>query len=132
MSFKSVLNVGGMSIETNFVHLDINQNVDERGRPASLAHGGKITVEFDTPSDNDVISDWMCNPVKTMGGSIIYKRIDQDSTMKMINFENAYCVEYHERFDGTMSASNMVTMITISPEKITIGSVNLDNQWPKK
>ncbi len=132
MSFKSILSVGGMSIDTNFVHLDINQNVDERGRPASLAHGGKITVEFDTPSDSDVISDWMCNPVKTMGGSITYKKIDQDSTMKTISFENAYCIEYHERFDGTMSASNMVTMITISPEKITVGSVSLDNQWPKK
>jgi Hemolysin coregulated protein Hcp (TssD) len=129
MSFKAVLKIAGHSIDIDYLDLDINQAVDARSRPASLARGGIMTVEFDTPSDNDMITDWMANPVKQLDGSIIFKNQNQDSTMKTINFYNAYCINFMERFDGTMDSSNMKTTITISPERINIGGVELDNKW---
>lgn len=129
MSFKAVLKIAGQSIDIDYLDLDINQAVDARSRPASLARGGIMTVEFDTPSDNDMITDWMANPVKQLDGSIIFKNQNQDSTMKTINFYNAYCINFIERFDGTMASSNMKTTITISPERINIGGVELDNKW---
>jgi Hemolysin coregulated protein Hcp (TssD) len=129
MSFKAVLNVAGQSIEVDYFELDINQAVDARSRPASLSRGGIMVMEFDTPSDNDAITDWMANPVKQLDGSIIFKNQNQDSTMKTINFYNAYCINMIERFDGTMDSSNMKTTITVSPERINVGGVELDNKW---
>jgi Hemolysin coregulated protein Hcp (TssD) len=129
MSFKAILHVSGQNIVLDYVDLDLNQSVDARSRPASLTRGGTITVEFDTPSDGDMIADWAANPVKQLDGSITYMNQNQDSVMKTINFYNAYCIEFMERFDGSMSSSNMKTTIKISPERVNIGGVEHDNNW---
>jgi RHS repeat-associated protein len=129
MSFKAILHVSGQNIVLDYVDLDLNQSVDARSRPASLTRGGIITVEFDTPSDGDMIADWAANPVKQLDGSITFMNQNQDSVMKTINFYNAYCIEFMERFDGTMSSSNMKTTIKISPERVNIGGVEHDNNW---
>ena len=129
MSFKAILHVSGQNIVLDYVDLDLNQSVDARSRPASMTRGGTITVEFDTPSDGDMIADWAANPVKQLDGSITYMNQNQDSVMKTINFYNAYCIEFMERFDGSMSSSNMKTSIKISPERVNIGGVEHDNNW---
>jgi hypothetical protein len=129
MSFKAIMHVSGQNIVLDYVDLDLNQSVDARSRPASLTRGGTITVEFDTPSDGDMIADWAANPVKQLDGSITYMNQNQDSVMKTVNFYNAYCIEFMERFDGSMSSSNMKTSIKISPERVNIGGVEHDNNW---
>jgi RHS repeat-associated protein len=129
MSFKAILHVSGQNIVLDYVDLDLNQSVDARSRPASMTRGGTITVEFDTPSDGDMIADWAANPVKQLDGSITYMNQNQDSVMKTVNFYNAYCIEFMERFDGSMSSSNMKTTIKISPERVNIGGVEHDNNW---
>ncbi len=127
---KFSLGAGGFETALNYVYLDINQAVDSLGRPASLTRGGKITLEFNATDDN-IVAEWMANPAKRLDGKIRFVRMDNmEATEKEINFTNAYCVELMERFDGTTTTSNMVTVITISPEKIRIGSIELDNRWP--
>ena len=133
-SFKArfSLNPGGFETSLNYVYLDINQAVDSLGRPASLTRGGKITMEFNATDDN-VVAEWMTNPTKRLDGKIRFIKIDNiESTEKEITFTNAYCVELMERFDGTTTTSQMVTVITISPETITVGvgTTKLDNRWP--
>ncbi len=125
------LATGGFETTVNYVYLDINQAVDSLGRPASLTRGGKITLEFNATSDN-VVAEWMANPAKRLDGKIRFIKMDNvESTEKEINFTNAYCVELMERFDGTTTTSQMVTVITISPEVIMVGSTKLDNRWPE-
>lgn len=128
---KFSLDPSGFEVALNYAYLDINQAVDSLGRPASLTRGGKITLEFNATDDN-IVAEWMANPTKRLGGKIRFIKIDNiESTEKEILFTNAYCVELMERFDGTTTTSQMVTVITISPETITVGSTKLDNRWPE-
>lgn len=128
---KFSLATGGFETVVNYVYLDINQAVDSLGRPASLTRGGKITIEFNAMSDN-IVAEWMANPAKRLDGKIRFTKMDSmESTEKEINFYNAYCVELMERFDGTTTTAQMVTVITISPEVIFVGTTKLDNRWPE-
>lgn len=128
-SFVAYLKVGVFSTPCNYIYLDINQAVDVLGRPASLTRGGKITVEFNS-TDDYVVAEWMVDPAKRLDGSILYLNIDSQRTLKELVFSNAYCIDFHEHFDGTNNSSQMVTIITISPEKINVGGIELDNKWP--
>lgn len=130
-SFSAIFSLGGFETALNYVYLDINQAVDSLGRPASLTRGGKITLEFNATDDN-VVAEWMANPAKRLDGKIRFIKMDSvESTEKEIRFTNAYCVELMERFDGSTTTSQMVTVITISPEKIAVGTTELDNRWPE-
>ncbi|WP_288427511.1 type VI secretion system tube protein TssD [uncultured Spirosoma sp.] len=129
-SFRARFLLGSLDVPLNYVYLDINQAVDSLGRPASLTRGGKITLEFNATDDN-IIAEWMANPAKRLNGKIRFVKLDNvESTEKELTFENAYCVELMERFDGTTTTSQMVTVITISPEFIHVGTTTLDNRWP--
>jgi Hemolysin coregulated protein Hcp (TssD) len=136
MSFSAFFHLGSSGnsildlssgIRLNYCYVDINQDVDGRGRPSSIPKGGKITIEFDT-LDNDSVTIWAADPVKEKDGKIVYRGIDNSSIQKEITFEKGICVEFSERFDSTSSAS-MVTVITISAPKIKIDGSTLDNHW---
>ena len=130
-SFSAEFSLGTYKTVLNYVYLDINQAVDSLGRPASLTRGGKITLEFNATADN-VVAEWMANPAKRLDGKIRFIKMDSvESTEKELRFTNAYCVDLMERFDGTTTSSQMVTVITISPEKIFVGMTELDNRWPE-
>ena len=130
-SFHARFSLGGFETVLNYVYLDINQAVDALGRPASLTRGGKITIEFNSTNDS-IVAEWMANPAKRLNGKVRFVKMDHmESTEKEINFANAYCVELMERFDGTTTSGQMVTIITISPEIIMVGSTKLDNRWPE-
>lgn len=51
-------------------------------------------------------------------------------TLKVLSFKGAFCIGLEEDFDGLPDAANMVTTITISPEKIAVGGILHDNRWP--
>ena len=109
--------------------LEISQTIDAVGRPSSATQGGKIKLEIDV-ADDDTLSEWMADPHKTMGGSVRYYRTDEDATLKELKFEDAFCVEYTERFDGTQSTQPMTTTIVLSAQKLKIGQVSVENNWP--
>ncbi|MBC3788303.1 type VI secretion system tube protein TssD [Spirosoma utsteinense] len=128
-SFRSELTVDGNTYPVRQLWLDITQAIDAVGRPASATRGGKIRLELDVVED-DTLSEWMADPHKTLGGSVRYYRTDEDATLKELKFEDAYCVEYIEQFDGTQSAQPMTTTLTISARKLKIGEASIENNWP--
>jgi hypothetical protein len=130
MSFEAELRLEGNAYRLNGLSLDISQEVDDLGRPASASRGGIIKMEMDTLKD-EVIIDWVMDPNKQLNGSITFYRTDETAKLKEISFENAYCTELREKYLGAAFADRMVTLITVSAEKISIGSVEMDNQWPK-
>ncbi|MFD2520219.1 type VI secretion system tube protein TssD [Emticicia soli] len=131
MSFKATFSLDNKTVaDLNYCYLDINQDIDSRGRPSSIPKGGRITLEFDTLGD-DSITVWAADPVKEKDGAITYRGIDNSSIQKEIKFKSGVCVEFHERFDSTSSAS-MVTIITISAPIVTIDGSKLDNHWNKQ
>lgn len=129
MPFKAELALEGNTYYLNSVSFQIVQAIDKFGRPSSVAKGGKIDIELFTIED-DVIFDWMVHPVKTLNGSINLYEADNETKLKEIQFENGYCIEYTEVFEQS-GVENLVTKLTISAEKLSIGNIDLDNQWLK-
>jgi hypothetical protein len=130
MSFKAELQLEGNTYLIRALSLDISQTIDKVGRPSSSTKGGNIEIQLDVVQD-DIFADWIVDPKKKLNGTITYYNIDQASKMKEVKFEDAFCVEFSEIFDGTMSESSMMTHVKISAEKLSIGNVELSNNWPK-
>ena len=77
-----------------------------------------------------MIFDWMVHPRKTLNGSINLYEADNETKLKEIKFENAFCIKYTEVYKQSAD-ENLVTRFIISSEKLSIGSIDLDNQWLK-
>lgn len=129
-SFSAILSFGTVFATdlTSFV-LDINQDIDDISRPASPTFGGVITVSFNTPT-HPLVTEWMFEPAKQLSGTVTMLGLHKE-IMKTLDFANAYCVGLTQRFDGIANASSLTTTITMSPEKIAVSYMKLDNQWPE-
>lgn len=128
-SFSAVLSLGpAFATNLNSFMMEIEQAIDTLGRPASPTFGGVITMSFNTPT-NPLVTKWMFEPAKQLSGTVTMLGL-LGETMKTLDFTNAYCVGLLQSFDGTANASFLTTTIIISPEKITVSYMELDNQWP--
>ena len=129
MVAKAELVLEGNTYLLNSVSIEIEQAADQFGRPSTAAKGGKIEIELFSVEDN-VIFDWMVHTKKTLNGSINFYEADFETKLKEIKFEDAYCIEFNERFDEA-SEDSLITKFKISAEKLSIGNIDLDNQWLK-
>lgn len=127
-SFSAYLTVGSFKTWLNAVKLTMHQEVDNLGRPHSQTHGGKLTLAFNVTQD-PTITAWMVDPAKQNSGFVTFLD-DLGRTLKVLDFSNAFCVEMEEDFDGTANSVNMVTTIVVSPEKVGVGQIPHDNNWP--
>lgn len=128
-SFSAVLSFASVfeTDLTSFI-LDINQDTDILVRPASPTFGGIITLSFNTPT-HPLVTEWMFEPAKQLSGTVTMLGLHKE-IMKTLDFMNAYCIGLTQRFDGTANSSSLTTTITMSPEKIAVSYMKLDNQWP--
>jgi hypothetical protein len=129
MVAKAELVLEGNTYLLNSVSVEIEQNADQFGRPSSAAKGGKLEIELFSVED-DTIFDWMVHTKKTLNGSINLYEADYDTKVKEIKFEDAFCIEFSEQFTEA-AEDNLVTKFKISAEKLSIGNIDLDNQWLK-
>jgi hypothetical protein len=129
MVAKAELVLEGNTYLLNSVTIEIEQIADQFGRPSTAAKGGKIEIELFSVED-DVIFDWMVHTKKTLNGSINLYEADFETKLKEIKFEDGYCIEFSEHFEEAADNS-LVTRFKISAEKLSIGNIDLDNQWLK-
>ena len=126
-SFSAQFSVDGQDYDVMSCNYSFGQSTDEKGRPASLVQGGNIFVQI-VADDSDELMGWMVDPYKKTNGTITFKRIDQDSTFKELQFEDGYCVGYSESFSSTNSSA-MTVSLNISARKITVGNATLESTW---
>lgn len=123
---------GGKTYDIVECAYGFHQSVDDTGKPVSRPQGGTIT--FVTPSTNDddlFFYKWMFNKTKVQSGSFEFTVYSDNNKQykKKVNFENAYCIELKDYFNDNDSKL-MYTTITISAQKITIGSdAEFSNEW---
>ncbi len=132
-SFSAIFEAAGSEkCEVISCSYSFDQSTDDKGRPSSKVQGGTIKVTIVSNADSK-LAGWMLDPHKQDKGSITFKKIDADSTLKTITFEDAYCVSYSEYFDarGADSSTSMILSLTISADKIDANGVKLDNMWAK-
>ncbi|MDJ1467189.1 type VI secretion system tube protein TssD [Cytophagaceae bacterium DM2B3-1] len=124
-SFNATLQVEGGEYDVLSCNFSFGQATDDKGRPASNVKGGNLFIQIVT-SDDTALLGWMIDPYKKTNGSIVFKKIDEDSTLKEVKFEDAYCVGYSESFNST-SASAMTVSLNISARKIEVSGVAHEN-----
>jgi hypothetical protein len=126
-SFAATFKLDGNEYDVISSVYSFGQATDEKGRPASDVQGGSISVQIAVPEDSS-LAGWMIDPYSKKSGSIIFKKIDQDSTMKEVKFEDGYCVGYSESFSAN-SSTPMTASLNISARKITVGDASLEKKW---
>lgn len=133
MAFKSSFKFSsgaGANQEMDVLNFNVSftRDTDKKGRPASDIYGGKITVVVESTPDS-VILENMFNQFKPIGGSIVFKKADEDAKMKELVFENAYVVDYEEGLNVS-NETPMAIKFTISAQNITLGSAKFEQNWP--
>ena len=126
-SFKAIFKFEGKEYEVITCVYSLGQSVDDKGRPSSTVRGGNISLQV-AASDDDTLIGWMVDPFKKSDGSIIFNKIDENSTMKELKFEQGYCVGYSESFSAS-SNGPMTVSLNISAKKITLGNATHENIW---
>jgi len=126
-SFAAKFTVNGSDFEVISCSFSFGQATDEKGRPASAVHGGQISLMISAPEDAALLG-WMIDPYKKTNGSITFNKIDQDSKMKELKFEDGYLVSYSESFHAE-SSHPMTASLSISARKITVGDATHETMW---
>ncbi|MBS1948745.1 MAG: hypothetical protein JST47_13360 [Bacteroidetes bacterium] len=126
-SFAATFKLDGNEYDVISCVYSFGQATDEKGRPASDVQGGNISLQISVPEDSSVLG-WMIDPYAKKSGSIVFKKIDQDSTLKEVKFEDGYCVGYSESFNAN-SSSAMTMTLNISARKITVGDASHEKKW---
>ncbi|GAB3318786.1 hypothetical protein GCM10027299_10710 [Larkinella ripae] len=94
MSFKATLTVEGKSFNVLQCSHFLKQK-SERGKVTSGVRGGSITLIIDS-SDEELFGSWATSPTAKKNGEIVFNRIDQQSALQKLEFEDAYALFYFE------------------------------------
>jgi hypothetical protein len=159
MAYRITLDIEGNSYELRSILLDLRQMVDEIGRPATTTRGGVIRFSLADGVDTTFFVNWMVNPHQTYDGEFTYYNASDGAARQRINFTQAVCVELAESYNielprnslrpfahdtqhFSMDRSNqhlyldntvgLRSVIGISSENLTIGSISIQNRWPRR
>jgi hypothetical protein len=129
-------------IVSDFVHkkrevasfrMAFNQATDAEGQVTDVPHGGKITLRVKALNDgNTDLVRWMTDVQKSLSGKIVFEDSTSGKQMKTVNFIDAYCVNYVESWEDSVSDVDLAHWeeITISCREIKIGAMELfKNTW---
>ncbi|WCC43631.1 type VI secretion system tube protein TssD (plasmid) [Tenacibaculum finnmarkense] len=128
-SFRASLELGGKEFDVLQTEYVFSRDTDKKGKIASNVYGGRINITIESTADTSVIEAMLNSQFKAIEGKVIYKKSEEDSKMKEIEFKNAYIVYYKENLDVN-GILPMVINFTISAEEMSIGTAAIDNRWP--
>lgn len=129
MAFRATLKLGGKEFDVLDCNYRFNRDVDSKGRPSSNIYGGKVYIHVESTADTVILSN-MINQFKPIGGSITFKKGDEEAKPKELVWENGYIVEFDESID-IIGSVPMTIRIVISAQTVKIGDVNFEQNWPK-
>lgn len=127
MSFKVKLKVAGKESNVLDLSYQLKQETDATGRPSAVTRGGKIHITVESTGDTGFF-EWMCNNFERKDGSITFVKRDTDATLKELQFEEAYLVDYKENFSATNDHPVSETF-TLSARTIKMGTGEHKNEW---
>lgn len=132
--FNAKLIIEGNEYRVLKVHYHMDRDTDRNGRPANDVRAGKITLQVESSGDT-FFWDWMINQFAQKDGEIEFqKRNDPSAPAKVLQFTEAYLVEYGEDFDviGSNKDQPMVENFTVSARTITMDpGGTFEKTWPE-
>ena len=132
--FPGTLKIGNRTFMIVDCTYKFTQTVDTTGKPSSRPRGGAITFIMPSLSDESMFFyRWMFSKTEVQSGyfKFMVYTTNNKKRYKTLCFKNAYCTELQEHFNDNDHLL-MRTTVTISAEKITMGSndtAEYDNEW---
>ena len=118
---------GFVDREVMKVNYVFEQATDIEGQIAGIPRGGRITIRVKALNDgNPELLQWMIAPHLAKKGTIEFQKTTDGSTMKTIEFEDAYCINFIENWEDKEGHSEE---IELTCRKITLGPVNYELPW---
>lgn len=117
----------GKIYEVESFKIKFSQPIDFKGQPQHEILGGKIGLVLTQSADNNLYL-WAKQSTLLKNGQILFQT-DLGITVLQINFLDAYCIMLTRDINATTGTK---TMLTISPENVTLNGVEHDNFWPSK
>ena len=131
MSFKASLFIEDQELRILDCEYTIAQTTDHKGKPSARPKGGTINVLIESTADN-FLFDWAASETQIKSGSISFYRRDAMSKLKELQFTDAYCTKFTERFSAK-GENPMQIRLTLSAKEISMGgSSKHSNPWTKK
>lgn len=128
MSFSATLEFGSDKYVILDVDYEFSQSLDPHNMPNCKPKGGIMNLSVESSKKNDLL-EWMLAPDMKKTGTITFSKRDSEAILKTIQFDDAYCVRYRERFSST-SNSPMILSLTISAGHISINNkFSMKNSW---
>jgi len=113
--------------------MSFNQSTDAEGQVTSVVRGGKITMRVKALNDGNCdLACWMIDNEEVHDGIIQFEDTTSGKIMKVIEFKDAYCVNYVEYWEDTTSVTSLAHWeeITLSCRRITNGgAMDFMNDW---
>jgi len=128
MSFLAKLNLDGEEFVVLDCEYGVIQNSDDNGMPSSKPRAGRIKLLIESTVRIDFF-EWAISNNATKNGEIIFFKQDNISSFKTIEFSEAYCLEFRERFHADDSQPLQIHMV-ISAKEMSIRGTTFANNWP--
>lgn len=109
------------------VSYEFNQEKDIQGQFTGIPRGGFIKIRVKALNDGTPeLLSWMVDPRMLKNGKITFKETKSGQKMKDIEFTDAYCVGFEEKWEDTVGHFEE---ILISCRNINFGNVKYSNEW---
>lgn len=128
MSFLARLELDGEEMNILQCAFRFSQSTDATGKPTSRPRGGIVNLTVESTGDTQLF-DWMVNPTQTKNGKVTFYRRDTSSKLKVLEFTDAYCVDYNETYTSTGDHPMQIELV-ISALEIKLNDTEYKNNWP--
>lgn len=129
MSFKATLDIDGNQYRVLNCNYSFGRSVDQFGKPSSDVMGGQIDLSIESNGETGFL-EWITSSYTRKNGKVVFNKTNEDAELKVLEFEDAYLVNYSETFDSEPNSSGMTEHLTISAKKIIMGGAEHENAWP--
>jgi hypothetical protein len=128
-AYKAILKLDGTDYRLMQCTYTLVQPTEEKSnRPTSAVIGG--TIECWIKSTDDVtIYDWMCDPSMKKDGTIEFYKMHENSVLRKLEFEGAYCVEFTEAYKFTGEDGPTTQHFKLAAKSMKIGETEHNNEW---
>ena len=131
MSFSAIIEIDGIdTMKVLQCSFSFQQASDYRGKPSESPRGGKIHLVVESTGETNLLS-WMLGHNIVKDGKIIFTKRDESSSMKTIEFKEAYCLQYQEFFDHETNEPMRINVV-ISPKVFTVKDAKFEQEWHTK
>ncbi|OAB78743.1 type VI secretion system tube protein TssD [Cochleicola gelatinilyticus] len=130
MSFLAKLNIDDDEMNVLECSFGFEQGSDYTGRPSQKPRGGQISVLIESTNKTDFL-EWMISPNMTKKGKITFFKRDHMSSLKTVEFSDAYCLKYNEDFNS-IDSQPLKTRILLSAKEVSVKDTVFRNDWPSK